>query len=123
MKNSGTMNGGSLQERYIEACEHILISSDASQTLTLWYPDPTYLLKAVQGFQAKGFPIYAISIQVCCYFHSYMCDIDRKTERAAAQQPHVSYLFNDPRCGRENWKIAACSAQLGRSGKREINWI
>ncbi|KAF8964806.1 glycoside hydrolase [Flammula alnicola] len=25
--------------------------------------DPTYLLKAVQGFQSKGFPIYAISIQ------------------------------------------------------------
>jgi hypothetical protein len=26
--------------------------------------DPTYLLKAVQGFQSKGIPIYAISIQV-----------------------------------------------------------
>ncbi|KJA27047.1 glycoside hydrolase family 30 protein [Hypholoma sublateritium FD-334 SS-4] len=44
MKDSGTMNGGSLKEQYIEAY-------------------PTYLMKAVQGFQAKGFPVYAISIQ------------------------------------------------------------
>ena len=28
------------------------------------HKDPTYLLKAVQGFQSKGIPIYAISVQV-----------------------------------------------------------
>lgn len=26
--------------------------------------DPTYLLKAVQGFQNQGIPVYAISVQV-----------------------------------------------------------
>ncbi|KAG6844261.1 hypothetical protein H0H87_008354 [Tephrocybe sp. NHM501043] len=45
MKDSGTMNGGSLQSQYVSSY-------------------PTYLLKAVQGFQAKGIPVYAISIQV-----------------------------------------------------------
>lgn len=30
--------------------------------------DPTYLLKAVQGFQGMGIPVYAISIQVCIDF-------------------------------------------------------
>ncbi|PFH48236.1 glycoside hydrolase family 30 protein [Amanita thiersii Skay4041] len=44
MKDSGTMNGGSLKSQYISAY-------------------PTYLLKAVQGFQSKGIPVYAISIQ------------------------------------------------------------
>ncbi|KAF8883226.1 glycoside hydrolase family 30 protein [Infundibulicybe gibba] len=44
MKDSGTMNGGSLQSQYVNAY-------------------PTYLLKAVQGFQNKGIPVYAISIQ------------------------------------------------------------
>lgn len=44
MKDSGTMNGGSLQPQYIGSYA-------------------TYLLKSVQGFQNKGFPVYAISIQ------------------------------------------------------------
>ncbi|KAF8896227.1 glycoside hydrolase family 30 protein [Infundibulicybe gibba] len=44
MKDSGTMNGGSLKSQYVSAY-------------------PTYLLKAVQGFQNKGIPVYAISIQ------------------------------------------------------------
>jgi len=44
MKDSGSMNGGSLQSQYVS-----------------FYA--TYLLKAVQGFQSKGFPIYSISIQ------------------------------------------------------------
>ncbi|KAF8797523.1 glycoside hydrolase family 30 protein [Phlegmacium glaucopus] len=44
MKDSGTMNGGSLQSQYIGSYA-------------------TYLLKSVQGFQSKGLPVYAISIQ------------------------------------------------------------
>ncbi|KAG6908879.1 hypothetical protein DXG01_002953 [Tephrocybe rancida] len=44
MKDSGTMNGGSIKSQYVANY-------------------PTYLLKAVQGFQAKGIPIYAVSIQ------------------------------------------------------------
>ncbi|KAF9485722.1 glycoside hydrolase [Pholiota conissans] len=44
MKDSGTMNGGSLKSQYTSAY-------------------PTYLLKAVQAFQSKGFPVYAVSIQ------------------------------------------------------------
>ncbi|KAF8797524.1 glycoside hydrolase family 30 protein [Phlegmacium glaucopus] len=44
MKDSGTMNGGSLKSQYIRAYA-------------------TYLLKSVQGFQSKGLPVYAISIQ------------------------------------------------------------
>ncbi|KAF8736272.1 hypothetical protein AX14_000583 [Amanita brunnescens Koide BX004] len=44
MKNTGTMNGGNLLSQYYGVY-------------------PTYLLKAVQGFQSKGIPIYAISIQ------------------------------------------------------------
>ncbi|KAF5370547.1 hypothetical protein D9757_010139 [Collybiopsis confluens] len=44
MKDSGTMTGGSIRADMIK-----------------FYP--TYLLKAVQGFQGKGIPVYAISIQ------------------------------------------------------------
>ncbi|KAF9460162.1 glycoside hydrolase family 30 protein [Collybia nuda] len=44
MKDSGSMNGGSLRSQYVSAY-------------------PTYLLKAVQGFQNQGIPIHAISIQ------------------------------------------------------------
>ncbi|KAF8638687.1 hypothetical protein AX17_002009 [Amanita inopinata Kibby_2008] len=44
MKTTGTMNGGSIQSQYVGAY-------------------PTYLFKAVQGFQNKGISIYAISIQ------------------------------------------------------------
>ncbi|KAF8209562.1 glucan endo-1,6-beta-glucosidase [Mycena galopus ATCC 62051] len=44
MKDSGTMNGGSLKSN-----------------LTSAYPK--YLLKAVQGFQSRGIPIFAISVQ------------------------------------------------------------
>ncbi|KIM38454.1 glycoside hydrolase family 30 protein [Hebeloma cylindrosporum] len=44
MKDSGTMNGGSLKSQYVGNYA-------------------TYLLKAVQGFQSQGFPVYAISIQ------------------------------------------------------------
>ncbi|KAF5378899.1 hypothetical protein D9615_006856 [Tricholomella constricta] len=44
MKDSGTMNGGSLKSQYVGNYA-------------------TYLLKAVQGFQSKGIPVYAISIQ------------------------------------------------------------
>ncbi|CAA7270553.1 unnamed protein product [Cyclocybe aegerita] len=44
MKDSNSMNGGSLRSQYV--------SSYA-----------TYLLKSVQGFQSLGFPIYAINIQ------------------------------------------------------------
>lgn len=44
MKDSGSMNGGSLQSKYVPTY-------------------PTYLLKAVQGFQSQGIAIYAISIQ------------------------------------------------------------
>ncbi|KAJ4476061.1 glycoside hydrolase superfamily [Lentinula edodes] len=44
MKDSGTMNGGSIKPDMVS-----------------FYP--TYLLKAVEGFQAMGFPLYAVSIQ------------------------------------------------------------
>ncbi|KAF8797529.1 glycoside hydrolase family 30 protein [Phlegmacium glaucopus] len=44
MKDSGTMNGGSLKSQYIGSYA-------------------TYLLKSVQGFQSKGLSVYAISIQ------------------------------------------------------------
>ncbi|KAH6906980.1 glycoside hydrolase superfamily [Coprinopsis sp. MPI-PUGE-AT-0042] len=44
MKSSGSMNGGSMLLQYTDA-----------QAL--------YLVKSVQGFQAQGFPIYAVSIQ------------------------------------------------------------
>ncbi|KAF7358940.1 Glycoside hydrolase family 30 protein [Mycena sanguinolenta] len=44
MKDSGTMNGGSLKSNLISAY-------------------PTYLLKAVQGFKSRGIPVFAISIQ------------------------------------------------------------
>ncbi|KAJ6491902.1 glucan endo-1,6-beta-glucosidase [Mycena sanguinolenta] len=44
MKDSGTMNGGSLKSN-----------------LTRAYP--TYLLKAVQGFNSRGIPVFAIAIQ------------------------------------------------------------
>ncbi|KDR79564.1 hypothetical protein GALMADRAFT_137365 [Galerina marginata CBS 339.88] len=45
MKDSGTMNGGSIKSQYVGT------------------PYATYLLKAVQGFQNQGLPVYAISIQ------------------------------------------------------------
>lgn len=44
MKDSNTMNGGSLSSNMVSAY-------------------PTYLLKAVQGFQSKGINVYGISIQ------------------------------------------------------------
>ncbi|KAJ7473368.1 glycoside hydrolase [Mycena latifolia] len=44
MKDSGTMNGGSLKSNLVSAY-------------------PTYLLKAVQGFKSHGIPIFAISVQ------------------------------------------------------------
>ncbi|KIK64378.1 glycoside hydrolase family 30 protein [Collybiopsis luxurians FD-317 M1] len=44
MKDSGTMNGGSLRADMIK-----------------FYP--TYLLKAVQGFRSMGIPVYAVSVQ------------------------------------------------------------
>ncbi|KAK2462623.1 hypothetical protein APHAL10511_005356 [Amanita phalloides] len=44
MKDSGTMNGGNLIPQYYGIY-------------------PSYLLKAVQGFQSQGIPIYAIGIQ------------------------------------------------------------
>ncbi|KAJ8693341.1 hypothetical protein PTI98_008345 [Pleurotus ostreatus] len=44
MKDSGTMNGGSLQSQFVSAY-------------------PRYLLKAAQGFQAQGIRVSAISIQ------------------------------------------------------------
>ncbi|KAL0950447.1 hypothetical protein HGRIS_010396 [Hohenbuehelia grisea] len=44
MKDSNTMNGGSIKPQYVNAY-------------------PTYLLKAVQGFQSQGIKVYAISIQ------------------------------------------------------------
>ena len=31
------------------------------------FPDANYLLKSLQGFQNKGIPVYAISIQVCSF--------------------------------------------------------
>ncbi|KAJ7732982.1 glycoside hydrolase [Mycena metata] len=45
MKTTGTMNGGTITSSLITAFH------------------PTYLLKAVQGFQAQGITIYAISVQ------------------------------------------------------------
>ncbi|KAF9558907.1 glycoside hydrolase family 30 protein [Agrocybe pediades] len=45
MKDSGTMNGGSLKSQYVGSIY------------------ATYLLKAVQGFQSQGFSVSAISIQ------------------------------------------------------------
>ncbi|KAK2460053.1 hypothetical protein APHAL10511_007930 [Amanita phalloides] len=44
MKGSGTMNGGKLLPQYYRSY-------------------PTYLLKAVKGFESKGIPVYAISLQ------------------------------------------------------------
>ncbi|TFK70756.1 glycoside hydrolase [Pluteus cervinus] len=44
MKDSGTMNGGNFLSQYTSSY-------------------PRYLLKAVQGFQNQGIPVYAISIQ------------------------------------------------------------
>ncbi|KAJ7432031.1 glucan endo-1,6-beta-glucosidase [Mycena galericulata] len=44
MKTSGSMNGGSLSSNLVSVY-------------------PTYLLKAVQGFQNNGIPVFAISIQ------------------------------------------------------------
>ncbi|KAJ7035388.1 glycoside hydrolase superfamily [Mycena alexandri] len=44
MKSTGTMNGGTIQSSFVSAY-------------------PTYLLKAVQGFQGQGITIYAISVQ------------------------------------------------------------
>ncbi|KAJ6566886.1 glycoside hydrolase family 30 protein [Mycena capillaripes] len=44
MKDSGTMKGGSLKSNLVSAY-------------------PAYLLKAVQGFRSRGFPVFAISIQ------------------------------------------------------------
>ncbi|KAJ6517693.1 glycoside hydrolase family 30 protein [Mycena vulgaris] len=44
MKTTGTMNGGTIQTAFTTAY-------------------PTYLLKAVQGFESKGISIYAVSVQ------------------------------------------------------------
>ncbi|KAH7909608.1 glycoside hydrolase family 30 protein [Hygrophoropsis aurantiaca] len=44
MKSTGTMDGGSFQSQYVSTMA-------------------TYLLKSLQGFQSKGIPVYAISIQ------------------------------------------------------------
>ncbi|KAJ7703693.1 glycoside hydrolase family 30 protein, partial [Mycena rosella] len=44
MKTTGTMNGGTIQSGFVSAY-------------------PTYLLKAVEGFQAQGISIYAVSVQ------------------------------------------------------------
>ena len=58
----GTMNGGSLNPSYIAVSQsHFLFHIQPCLT------DATvanYLLKSVQGFQSKGIPVYAISIQV-----------------------------------------------------------
>ncbi|KAF4609466.1 hypothetical protein D9613_012241 [Agrocybe pediades] len=63
MKDSGTMNGGSLKSQYVGSiCQS---SSFYFQMLDLHHEnlDATYLLKAVQGFQSQGFSVSAISIQ------------------------------------------------------------
>ena len=63
MKDTSTMNGGNLLSQYYGVCKsnhNILLAVSIDDD----HKDPTYLLKAVQGFQSKGIPIYAISIQV-----------------------------------------------------------
>ena len=63
MKDTGTMNGGNLLSQYHGICKSNYITLLAVLVYDD-HEDPTYLLKAVQGFQSKGIPIYAISIQV-----------------------------------------------------------
>ena len=62
---------------------------------------------------------YAASF-ISCICVTY---IDRQTKWTAVQQFPISYLYNDPGCGWQNWEVAACSAQFSRSHEREINWV
>lgn len=57
------MSGGSLDTQYISTSElsEYILYIDARLTLIAV---ANYLLKSVQAFSNKGFPIYAISIQV-----------------------------------------------------------
>ena len=55
----------------------------------------TYLLKAVQGFQSHGIPIYAISIQVCSSLGGATShDSPSPVERTPEYEPHLPYLQN-----------------------------
>lgn len=59
------MNGGNLLPQYHSICRFSHNSTFAFDYISrIDDEDPTYLLKTVQGFQSKGIPIYAISIQV-----------------------------------------------------------
>jgi len=61
MKTSGTMDGGSLSSSLLNTCGydsfHQKLVTNAKSA------DATYLLRCLQGFQNKGIPLYAISIQ------------------------------------------------------------
>ena len=64
MKDSGSMNGGSLQSQYVNSCEFFLFFSALALRISSIVSDATYVLKAVQGFRSQGFPVHATSIQV-----------------------------------------------------------
>lgn len=67
MKDSGSILGGNFLSQYNQQCMYFYIRR--LRTTCSWelFPprsDANYLLKAVQGFQSHGIPIYAIGFQV-----------------------------------------------------------
>lgn len=64
MKDSGKINGGNFESKYISTCKSAqrdckgtILSADCES-------DANYLFKALQAWNAKGFPAYAVGIQV-----------------------------------------------------------
>jgi O-glycosyl hydrolase len=69
MKTTGTMNGGTIQSGFVSSCKDRTSSTAGSVAHSNYLlSDPTYLLKAVQGFKNQGINIYAVSVQVCVLF-------------------------------------------------------
>ena len=63
MKVGGSMKGGSVKSQFVGSCG-LLLSSFCKALFADDGQDAKYLLKSIQGFQDKGFSVYAISIQV-----------------------------------------------------------
>ena len=93
--------------------------------LTCWCRDPTYLLKAVQESQAKGFPIYVISVQVCCFFHFvYVLHIltGRQNEPQYSNSPYPTCTMTPDVDGRIGRLLRALLNSVGLTSVKLIGY-
>ncbi|GLB39559.1 putative glycosyl hydrolase 30 family protein [Lyophyllum shimeji] len=95
MKDSGTMNGGSLNSQYVGNYA-------------------TYLLKAVQGFQTKNLPVHAIGIQVRAHV---LKGSDQQWLKEGTQNEPQNSNPTYPSCT----MTAAVEAQIGSSLRTLLN--